>query len=243
MSTQSKPKKYVVQADDDKEEYKEKPLHIYYCLCGQMVLVIGNPHKMYNLYIPWITHLQPLLDSLLEKLPLRPVDNARVIDPKKNVQKITTKGEEVVYIRRDKGIEKQFRKKCIKCGLSVLYQHVSESNAAPKFVIHKALTLDSTLKSVYDQITVEPKKVVKNIKREDRGKNGSVTVSTMDEEEDELEAREKANSYTLNAQIIEKQLERLGKKRSNEDVNYLRCVISGTLGLFTKSFYHRFPKG
>lgn len=163
----------------------------------------------------------------MEKLPLRPVDNARVLDPTKHVQKVTTKGEEIVYIRREKGIEKQYRKKCIKCGLSVLYQHVSESNSAPKFAIHKALTVDSTLISVYDQITAEPKKVVKNIKREDRGKNGSVTVSTMDEEEDELEAREIANSYTLNAQIIEKQLERhgLGKRKTNEDVKYLIFLL------------------
>lgn len=34
--------KNVVKTAEDKEECNEKPLHIYYCLCGQLVLVIGN---------------------------------------------------------------------------------------------------------------------------------------------------------------------------------------------------------
>lgn len=214
-SSQNKGGKHVVKADDDKEEYKEKPLHIYYCLCGQMVLVI---------------------DCLLEKLPLRPIDNARVIDSTKHVQKVTSQDDEIVYIRRENGIEKQYRKKCIKCGLSVFYQFIGESVTAPKFIINKALTLDSSLTSIYDQITVEPKKVVKNTKREDRGKSGSVTVSTMEEEEDDLEAREIANSYTLNARIIEKELERKGmsKRKINEEEHRReqeakRANIRGTL--------------
>ncbi len=158
-------------------------------------------------------------DCLIEKLPLRPVDNARVIDTTKHVQKITCKDDEIVYIRRELGIEKQYRKACIKCGLSVLYQFEDDKPNAPKFIINKSLTLDTALTSVYDQMTAEPKKVIVT-KREDRGKNGSVTVSTMDEEEDELEAREIANSYTLNAQIIEKQLERKGmsKRKTIEEV-------------------------
>ena len=68
-------------------------------------------------------------------MPLRPVDNARVIDTHKRVQKITCKDEsEVVFIQREKGIEKQYRKKCIKCDLSIFYQFEHNSPHAPKVI-------------------------------------------------------------------------------------------------------------
>ena len=151
---------------------------------------------------------------------MRPVDNARVIDASKHVQKVTSKDEEIVYIQRENGIERQYRKNCIKCGLNIYYQFESNSANAPKFIINNSLTKDSSSTSIYDQMSNEPKKVIRNIKREDKGKSGSVTVSTIDEEEDELEAREIANSYTQNARIIEKQLERKGmnKRKLIEEV-------------------------
>ena len=184
-------------------------------------------------------------DCPIEKLPLRPIDNARVIDGAQHAYKMSGKDEEIVYLKREKGVEKQYRKKCIKCGLSLYYQFESGSSTVPKFLMSKCVTKESNNANIYDQIRMEPEKVIKNTKRVDRGKSGLVTVSTIDEEEEELEAvsslanptyttavqfqslidlldfqREIANSYTQNALVIEKQLERKGmnKRRLAEEV-------------------------
>lgn len=45
-----------------------------------------------------------------------------------------------------------------------------------KFFLANSVTKESTNTTIYDQISTEPKKVIKNIKREDRGKSGSVAV-------------------------------------------------------------------
>lgn len=133
-----------------------------------------------------------LKDTPLEKLPLRPLDLSRVIDPSKHVHKITSQDCDVVYVKREKGVERQYRKRCIKCGLPVYYQFEQKLDIkAPsvvKFIISKALTSDSRSSNIYDQITLEPNKVVKNIKREEKGKNASVTISTIEEEEADLES-------------------------------------------------------
>jgi hypothetical protein len=169
-------------------------------------------------------------DNALDRLPLRSSDNSRVIDPSKHAYKITCSDEpEIVYIKRERGIEKQLRKKCAKCGLSIYYEHGESSGEhesakvvqhSPKFLIANSLTKESKSSNVYDHITLEPKKIIKNIRREDHGKSGSVTISTIDEEEEELEAREIANSYSENARVIEIQLERKGmnKRKILEDV-------------------------
>lgn len=122
---------------------------------------------------------------------MRPLDNARIIDTSKHAHKITSHDCDVVYIKREKGIERQYRKKCIKCGLPVYYQFEQKSNnnsILAKFIIAKALTKESSSLNIYDHITLEPNKVVKNIKREEKGKNASVTISTIEEEEADLDA-------------------------------------------------------
>lgn len=190
-----------VEAKENEEEepdLENKPLHMYFCLCGQMVLVI---------------------DKSIDNLPLRPEDRARVIDPSKHAHKISaTEVDETVYIRRKGGIERQFRKKCAKCGLSLFYEHSPGDNeSSVKFLIARSFTGESNSKSnVLFQTSSGGDKVKQNVVRKDYGKKTSVTISTVDEEEEELEAREIANSYSDNARVIEIQMERrgLGKRKT-----------------------------
>lgn len=51
------------------------------------------------------------LDCSVEKLPLRKKDGARVIDSANHAHKITCEPDETIYVRRDVGIEKQYRYK------------------------------------------------------------------------------------------------------------------------------------
>lgn len=50
-----------------------------------------------------------LVDCRLEKLPFRKRDGSRVLDTAHHAHKITCATDETIYVRRDCGIEKQFR--------------------------------------------------------------------------------------------------------------------------------------
>ncbi|XP_017108658.1 STING ER exit protein [Drosophila bipectinata] len=209
----------------DQEEYnEEKPLNIYYCLCNKMALI---------------------LDCSLEQLPLREIDNARVINATEHANKLTyNPTPRMIYIKRKSrgnAIEKQYRYKCRSCNLPLYYRHSPDSNVT--FVMFNALmrnkgdkplakilSTSSEAKSKTSSSTqagtaavgedsgivdASGKKVMVTRHTKNMGKFSSVTVSTIDEEEDEIEAREIADSYANNARIIEKQLQRKGGKLSD----------------------------
>merc|ERR1719334_1327107 len=125
--------------------------------------------------------------------------------------------------KRVKNIEKQHRYKCKSCGLQLFYKHDPGSNVT--FVIKGAIVSASQSKAnkdIYRQIATEQvtQKALKvpqvNKKFKTMGKFSSVTVSTVSDEEDDMEEKEIADSYAMNAKIIEKQMERkgMGKRKA-----------------------------
>ncbi|EDO38874.1 predicted protein [Nematostella vectensis] len=169
----------------DKEEYKadDASLFVYYCICGQMAMI---------------------LDSTLEKLPLRRTDHARVIDSSKHAFKLNAVEGDVVFLKRKGGIERQFRLKCKKCDLWLFYRP-SKKDQNVTFVVDGAMAQSGKAPTETKKV---PDKVMMTKRTKEFGKFGSVTVSTVDEEEEEIEQQEVESSYAHNARIIEKQLQR-----------------------------------
>ncbi|XP_003389074.1 PREDICTED: UPF0428 protein CXorf56 homolog [Amphimedon queenslandica] len=185
----------------DREEYEGgTPLYVYHCVCG---------------------HLAMILDSVMDKLPLRRHDNARVADVARNTYKVYCESNGVVFIKRPEGIEKQYRQKCTQCGLNLFYRHSDDERVT--FIFDQAL-VKSGEKPVNAQATPavdesslpsKKRKVMMTKHTQNSGKFSTVTVSTIDEEEEELEAQEIADSYASNAILIHKQITRTdeGQKR------------------------------
>lgn len=126
---------------------------------------------------------------------MRKKDGARVIDSAHRAQKITCEQDETIYVRRDVGYEKQYRYKCKTCNLPLFYRHAPDSKVT--FVLKRALVQsknENPLLSIGDvckqilSTTQQPRKVLVTKHTKNMGKFSSVTVSTIDEEEDEIEA-------------------------------------------------------
>lgn len=189
-----------IACTDTRDAAAQNDLRIYYCLCGQMALI---------------------MDSAVDRLPLRPEDGARVLDSDRHAHRVKCSDvTEAVYLKRETGVEKQIRSKCLSCKLPLFYRH--EKRPQVLFVLRGALVsqaADCSRRSVQEQ-RIQPTRRTK-----DMGKFSSTTVSTMDEEEDETEAREVADSYAENARIIEKQLMRKGllqKRPAEQDTTESR---------------------
>ena len=168
---------FFVEDVRDDDEIEEKPLYTYYCLCGQMTLIIDSP---------------------IDRLPLRRRDLARVIDHAKTVAKLKAVKGETVYIRRGADqIEKQKRSKCLKCDLPLYYAHDGRDKV--DFIIDGALLTAKQLGgvNVFSHRPEEvPKKVMITKHVRNMGKQGSVTVSTIEADEDEVEAVSVASCST-----------------------------------------------
>ena len=208
---------FKLETEKKKEEAEDKPLHVYYCLCGQMATILDrwwhqSTFTLNKLGTMWWT---TIFFRQLERLPLRKRDGARVIDGAKHAHKEKLDFDEVVYIKRAEGVEKQHRYKCKGCGLQLFYKHDPEKDVI--FVFQGAIRTANqgiSQKDIYSQVAQEglakKRMVTKNFRT--MGKYSSVTVSTVSDDEDELEDKEIAENYALNAQIINKQLDRKGKR-------------------------------
>lgn len=194
----------IVCTDQKLDPQDESPFTPYYCWCGQIGLI---------------------LDCKIHNLPLRKRDGARVIDSKKHNFKLSCidskkplRDEDITYVKwSDEQIEKQFRLKCKKCNLWTFYKHASDSNVI--FVVNKALNIrprNPLLASRLNTRSVRPSTSAGSSRRPKTEVDSSgrlVTISTVEEEEAEVEAKEVANSYELNATIVQRELERQKNQR------------------------------
>ncbi|KAL1228436.1 UPF0428 protein CXorf56 -like protein [Trichinella pseudospiralis] len=189
------------------EEVEDQQVQWYYCLCGELALISEKP---------------------LDRLPLRPRDRARVLDNEKGTYKTFSKPNETVYLLRSEGVEVQCRLECKQCSAIMFYYSPDRPDIL--FLVDRAVVSSDQLNTAKAAAATvsgsgvgsceddgdgsdagsTTKKVMITKMVKSGGKFGSVTVSTIDEEEEELEAKEIAASYSNNAIVVEKQMRRKG---------------------------------
>lgn len=202
----------TIVTDHKQDTREENALTVYYCWCGQIGLIV---------------------DCKIHKLPLRSRDGARVLDPKRHSFKLSCvdtklpiKDEDVVYVKwSETEVEKQYRYRCRKCKLWTFYKHSPEADVV--FIVRRAMNVKNPLttrvSTTYREQNTQPSTSSYNPRRTEVNSGGrfaSVTITTLEEEEAEAEAKEVANSYEMNATIVQRELERqraLTKRLKLED--------------------------
>ncbi|PAV63389.1 hypothetical protein WR25_06322 [Diploscapter pachys] len=179
---------------EDREEYWVKPLMTYYCHCGH---VNGDDFRHSGFSTAFTT--ETALESLIQTELLQRRSQCLGI--------------------RTLGLEQQYRKNCKGCGVPLFYQHPFNLNIT--FIFDNALLSAQEVGGFSGKNEEQiAKKVILKRNVKNQGKLGSVTISTMEgEEEEEIEARETAESYTMNARIVQQALKRKGmiKNRIGEE--------------------------
>lgn len=206
---------------DSRDDFRD--LTVYYCWCGQIGLI---------------------LDCKINKLPLRKRDGARVIDREEHDFKLSCvedekafRDEDIVYVKwNDEEIEKQYRLRCKKCNLWTFYKHSPDNKTTDHiFIVNNSMKSglrNSSLAAKMARSARDGDQSSSNSSRPSTsrsfrrtettsaGRFASVTISTVEEEEAEAEAKEVANSYEVNATIVKQELERqkeLRKRRRIDD--------------------------
>lgn len=177
---------------DSNKNQESTDLQVYKCLCSNTILMISQR---------------------LETLPLRELDGSRVLDPSNIAFRLRIDEESIdtVHLKRQGGIEKQLRFKCKECKLPILYRHRKDADVS--FVLKGSLT-STTDSSSFKRERFNREQIKRTA---ECGKTSSTTVSTVEAELDEVEAKEVADSYAENARIIEKQLQRRGATKKKSD--------------------------
>ena len=75
-----------------------------------------------TLHCTHCTHYAAILSSPLDALPLRHTDGAHILQTDKHMFKLKLRQGNVVALRRERGVEKQWRWNCQHCQLPVAYQ-------------------------------------------------------------------------------------------------------------------------
>lgn len=179
----------IICTDQKAEHQDESPFTPYYCWCGQIGLI---------------------LDCKIHKLPKRKRDGAMVIDSRKHNFKLSCidskrmlRDEDVSYVKwSDDEIEKQFRLKCKKCNLWVFYKHSKDSKIV--FIVNKAMNNRPKNPMLATRLASSSNEALQS-------RSKMVTISTFEEEEAEIEAKEVASSYELNSTLIQQALNKRPK--------------------------------